>query len=755
MKYIFFFICVLNVSIVFSQSQSQLLEYYNSLKASGFSDTQIKSLAKENGYDISELLKNQKESPSKGMIPLSDSEQKNTDYTNFSTPTTNQDILEQTPKVFGQHYFENLEFNFTPQINIATPSNYQLGPSDGITISLWGASEMTYRLELDRSGRIIIDGVGPIYLNGYTLLGAKSKIKKSLSSIYSGLYSNQPEQVVNIDLSLNSTRSVFVSMVGQVKAPGIYTLNGMSSVIHALYAAGGITENGSYRTIEVLRGGKVLKVIDLYDYFVNGTLPVLFLKDQDVIKVPYYKDRTLLEGEVKFSGYFELNPKESVQDLLNYSGGLSPFARKDQFLISRIEKAKYKTFNTNELNTPLESGDKVFIYSIASEEDQTVYISGEVLTPGKYSIGSIKTIADLISISNGFTKVAYLEYGTLFRKQKNSSPQMISVGLDSKKYDLNLSEPLMDQDSIVIFNKERFLPLQTIRVIGQVNKPGKIDFYNKMSLQDAVALAEGIKTDKSRIKIIIESVAENQNDYITTQTINSFDSNILSRVFLKPFDVISVIEKNNVNPITLELKGAFNDQGFYLQSQKSNKIKDLIEKAGGLNEFADSKSLYIKRKVQSNTASIINDSLIDQTEVSAKEQDFIYIPINSIEESYFFQDGDQFIAEKYSNEIRLSGEVLKPSVVKYKSPNARYYLSKSGISASGSKKDIYVIYPNKDVKATKSFLFFKSYPKILPGSELVVGKKPERAKLTSQEVLGISSGLSTLIIVLSTLLSGQ
>jgi len=224
MKYIFFFICVLNVSIVFSQSQSQLLEYYNSLKDKGFSDSQIKSLAKENGYDISELLKNQKESPSKGVTPLSDTEQIKTDYTNFSTPTTKQDILEQTPKVFGQQYFENLEFNFTPQINIATPANYQLGPSDGITISLWGASEMTYRLELDRSGRIIIDGVGPIYLNGYTLLGAKSKIKKALSTIYSGLYSNQPDQIVNIDLSLNSTRSVFVSIVGQVKAPGIYTL---------------------------------------------------------------------------------------------------------------------------------------------------------------------------------------------------------------------------------------------------------------------------------------------------------------------------------------------------------------------------------------------------------------------------------------------------------------------------------------------------------------------------------------------------
>ena len=150
MKYIFFFISVLTFSLVFSQSQSQLLEYYNSLKSKGFSDSQIKSLAAENGYDVSELLKNQKESSSKGVTPLSDSEQKNTDYTNFSTPTTNQDILEQTPKVFGQHYFENLEFNFTPQINIATPPNYQLGPSDGITISLWGASEMTYRLELDR-----------------------------------------------------------------------------------------------------------------------------------------------------------------------------------------------------------------------------------------------------------------------------------------------------------------------------------------------------------------------------------------------------------------------------------------------------------------------------------------------------------------------------------------------------------------------------------------------------------------------------
>jgi protein involved in polysaccharide export with SLBB domain len=736
-------------STLSAQGGANVVQYYQQLKAQGFTDQQIQDLAKQNGYDTNNLFSAQK----KSSTIAREVESAENIESSFTSAPKSENLLAENSKlqIFGSQYFKDIDYNFSPQINIATPLDYQLGPGDNIDISLWGASEVNYQQKINRQGNIIIDGVGPIYLNGYSIGAAKARLKKELSKIYKGLYSNTVNEKINIDLTLDSTRSVFVNIVGQVNTPGLYTLNGMSSPIHALYAAGGISNNGSYRTIEIVRRGKVISTIDLYNYFTSGILQTIFLKDQDVIRVPYYNNRVELSGEVKFQGIFELLPNETLEDLVNYSGGLSPMALKETFLLSRIDNSSFKSKNINSLSESLISGDKVYVYAISEEKNNAVSIEGEILVPGTYSLENISTVRELINASKGYTQNAYLEYGTLYRNQPNGVDKMLSVGLISSKYNLNLDEPLKESDRLVIYKKDQFLPFEKIKIIGEVNNPGTYNFYSGMSLQDLIALAEGVGSNKEKLKIIVKSKDEISNDFVLTTSLDQFNLETFSSLTLKPNDVVSVVLKNNFQSSSIKLSGEVFNPGYYVQSKASNSIKELIENAGGLTQFASENSIYIQRKnIDSGINEIVNDSLINETDDG---NDLIYIPIENLNQNYFFQDRDEIVIDSKSDDVTLSGEVLKPSIVKYKSKKLKYYLSKSAINSSGSKKNILVIYPNKDVSSTKSFLFFKKYPTITPGSEIIVSKRPERAKISSQELIGITSGLSTLIIVLSTFLS--
>jgi protein involved in polysaccharide export with SLBB domain len=745
------FLFILFISFYsFSQSNDELFSFYSQMKSQGFSDIQIKNIARSKGYNIDKLLKNSdsnlKNSPSTNISEKDPTLQSK--YSNYVKPKIETTTTE---KVYGSQYFNNVSYDFSPQVNITTPSNYQLGPGDGLIISLWGASQASYRLEIDREGKILIEGIGPIYLNGYTLLGAKGRIKNALSKIYKGLYSKIEQEKVNLDLSLSATRSVFVSIIGQVKAPGIYTLNGMSSPIHALYAAGGISSQGSYRNVQLVRKGKVIANIDLYQYFNAGDLSDLFLKDQDVIRVPYYRNRINLQGEVKFSGSFELKENETLEDLIKYSGGFAPKAQKDNFLISRIDSSSYTSISTTKSDFNMVSGDKVFVYSISEQENQKVSISGEVLIPGSYSLSSLETIQDLIKSSKGFTEDAYPFYASLYRRQNNSEDMLLSVGLDSKGFVLNLNEPLQQRDSLVVYNKNQFLVKDKVQILGKVANPGFYDFYRSMSIQDLLGQAQGITTAENKINIIVSSKDKVQNDYRKRLEFDSFDFKQLATNYLNPGDIVSVIEKDQVESISIEIEGEVKNPGIYIQTKKLNNVKNLIELSGGITDFADENSIYIKRKVFSQSKELINDGLIFKN--NNNENQYSFIPVNNLDENYFFKDNDRLVFEKSSNDIYLSGEVIKPSIVKFKDSSLRYYLKKAGLKSSANKKEILVIYPNKDINSVTNFLFFKKYPKVKPGSEIIIGKKPERQKITSQELIAISSGLSTLIIVLSSILS--
>lgn len=740
-----------NFAGLLAQSNSELIQYYNQLKQAGYSQEQIESLAKENGINLSKQVPNANLSlPNPSFAGQAKLENTTTKFTASGASQQKSSTLDY---VFGSNYFKNLTYDFSPQINIATPDNYQLGPGDELTIDLWGASETSYQTSISREGRIHIEGVGPIYLNGYTISRARKRIIKSLASIYKGLMSDLPNEKINIEVSLLKSRSVFVSIIGQVNNPGLYTLNGLSTVIHGLYSAGGISQNGSFRAVELIRSGKVIAEIDLYSFFVEGKLPILFLQDQDIIKVPYYSSRVSLEGEVKTAGIFEVKEKESLSDLFRFSGGLSAKAVDSSFLVRRIDNSRYYSLNTSSKDFELFNGDQIQVYSISDQLEQEVTIAGEVIVPGKYSLQVVKTVNDLLSSANGLTALAFRENAALFRQNSTGEYTVLPIAFDAESDKALTDLKLQQRDSLVVYKNESFYQKDKIYIEGLVNQPGEKGYYPGMKLQDLLHSAQGLSAAEENLVVTIKTKNELLNDYILTHEIKLVDQN-WEEINLLPADVVSINQKSNITPLRIRIEGEVKSPGVYVQSKSKASVASIIDSAGGFTPYSETSAIYVVRENSAdNVQEIISDSLFNESSEATSQK--IYIPITDLDDLFYFKNNDRLIIENKQNTVQITGNVLKPSIERFVGKNAKYYLKKAGISSRGSKKYTVVIYPNKEVYAVKRSLFFTSYPRVIEGSQIFVGEKPERQKLTSQELISVTSGLSTLVIVLSTLLSSN
>ena len=335
--------------------------------------------------------------------------------------------------IYGSNYFNNENINSSPILNVATPSSYELGPGDEILISIWGAAENEYSSLISREGFVKVERIGPVYLSGLTITEAKNKLKRSLSKIYSGINSSQNSDFkVYLDLSLLNTRSIVVNVTGNVVAPDTYTVSSLSTVLNVLYAAGGPNESGSYRNIKVIRNGKNIKTIDLYDYFSKGIYESFSLRDQDVILVPNYEKRIFVNGEFKNKGIFEVKDGEKLSDLIKYSGGISSFGVKEKLFIKRndglfrkVEDVKKSNFSDYNLN----DGDIIEARSVTDIFTNLITIEGAISTPGDYSLNNIKNVEELISEAGGLADYAITERAYLIRKEKGVESSVISFNL--------------------------------------------------------------------------------------------------------------------------------------------------------------------------------------------------------------------------------------------------------------------------------------------------------------------------------------
>ena len=759
-----------------SYSDEQIEMYWNKAKEQGLDLEKLELISKSKGVSALQFSKlrsrilSLKSSSSNNKSVTEDANQINTSSKIGLDGTENKELFKKS-LLFGYDFFNNPSISFTPNLNVATPTTYQLGPGDEILIEIWGASENTYSKKVNRQGAIRIDGIGPIYVTGLSIDKAKKKILSYLKKIYNGIdVANSSTNKVYAEVSLVGIRTVQVNIIGEVKVPGSYNLNALSTVLNGLYASGGPTVNGSFRNIKIIRGGSDFAEFDIYKYLMKGSGEGnILLQDQDIILIPSYESKIQVEGKVKRPGIFELKEGENIQDLINYFSGFEAEAYKDRLLVQRIngkEKEVLEVSLNQQEDFAMQDGDILTISEIIDRFKNKISISGSVYRPGDYQLTDGLTLSALIDKAAGIKKDAFLERGIIYRNIDDIEEEILSFSLNDileKESDILLER----EDRIVILSKSNLIESSTLTINGAINKPQVIPFVDKMTLQDFIAISEGFKdgADVNQIDVfrrLNNGSFENISEQITMNATSNLEKNSNFQ-YLKPFDIVSVrYKKGFSNNVNVTIKGEISYPGSYSLTTRNDRISDLINRSGGLSPYAFKEGATLIRSKDKITKELESD-LLDSIVVEEKVVFNIGIDLPKImskagknsKYDLILQQGDQLIIPSKTDMIEVQGQVLSPSLIRYE-PNKslkEYINNSGGFSDTAKKSKIYVTYANGDIKSTKHFLFFKTYPKIRSGSTILVPEKIKKEGIGVQGIVGLTTSLATLGVLINTLLA--
>ena len=648
--------------------------------------------------------------------------------------------VEDEIKRFGSDFFKNKNIVESPQLFVATPSDYRLGPGDDLIINLFGASENTYSVQISRNGNVKFDKLAPVYLSGLSIRSASKRLKERFSKIYTGLNSRNPIEKVDLELSLQKARSIVVNITGQVKAPGTYTISGFSSVLNALYAAGGPNDVGTYRDINIIRNGRVIHNVDLYDYFSNGIYPNIYLRDQDVILVKPFKIETELVAGFKQLALFEVKEDEVISDLINISGGASSNAYKSKLFIERFDDFLLKIFEFDEKdfkNTKLNDGDKIYFKEINNENiSGSVKIGGAVYLSGSFQLDNNKSVNDLINSAKGLTNELLGNTAILYRSNRGLDNQSISINLNDNN---DLSTQLFENDSIYIPGSKDILFNQFIEIKGEVNFPKKIEFRFGYTITDLVIFSGGLTpyANKNDIRVF-RNISELGGEKITEEIIIKLDENLNpdKKIILQPDDIITV----NTFPYRkynkfYSIEGELALPGLYSIKDKTYSVYDAINDNV---EFLKSSSI--------DGISIVRDSIripVAGTKLISQGKKSKY--------NFELVNGDKIIIPSTNNTVTVSGQVQQEGILNVDKPiSAKSAIeSVGGFTNKSVKREVYVEYQNGLRKVTKGFLFFRLYPRVLPGSKVVVPERDENRNKTSVgEIVGYTTSLVSIIALI-------
>ena len=684
------------------------------------------------------------------------------------------------PKIFGMDYFSNYNISFEPNVNIPTPINYRLGPGDEIIIDLWGDSEQTYQEQISPDGYIRIEKLGPIYLNGLKIGVATEKIKAKLKILYGTLGSSTYAQI-----SLGQIRSIKVNVIGEVMVPGTYSMSSLASAFNALYMAGGPQATGSLRKIEVYRNGQFHDRLDAYQFLIFGEGKDINLSDGDVVIVKTYDTRVYVSGEIKRPAFYDMAEGESLSQLLTYAGGVTDMGYTERISVRRKEGnfRAIKTFTRGD-STALLNGDEVEIQRISNRYTNRVQIEGAVNFPGAFEFTDGLMLSALIEQAGGLAGDAFLGRGVIIRLGADLNLTNQSVNLEeviSGTYDITLK----NEDLIKIQSIHELREIYTVRIEGEIQAPGNYPYIDNMTVEDLIFLAKGFKESAARNQVEIarrgDINSSESSSQILTFPINKelISNDSASKTTLRPFDLLTIRRAAGfVNQQLVEIEGEVIFPGKYGIKSKKETIADLIVRAGGLNPEAYIEgsmlirtSEYLKKegeltnyrrkikraKVLTILEGDTDPSLSSQTKFDLPEA--IGIDLKAIlsnpksEANMTLQDGDIISIPQKSSTVRIRGEVLNPGKVMYREKlHFGQYVGRSGgFSSMAKKSKSFIIYANGASKRTTKFLGLSFYPKVLPGSEIVVPKKPITTKMSIAEIVGLASALASLTLVINSL----
>ena len=772
-------------------SDEQIQSFWEKAQAQGYSITDLETAARVKGVPVSQITKLRQR-----IMSLSTSVKKKT--TTTTTPSnkntsSEQEIFGRTEKeyqrdslqpikksrVFGYDFFQNPKISFTPTINVPTPESYIINTGDELLVEVWGAAESSTTQKVDNQGNMILPMAGKVHVGGLNFVEAKARINTALRKIYAGISAPEGSYAkVYTGVSIANIRTVKVNIIGEVEAPGTYSLSALSTVINALYASGGPTENGSFRNIQVVRGGKTIAHLDIYNFLLKGSQEGnINLNDQDVIIVPPYKNQVEVIGFVKREGLYEVKEGEKLSSLVNYFGGFKSNAYKDIMVVERIVGAKREVKEvpfSDAGKFVMQGGDKLLVHRLSDIYHNRISITGAVYQPGNYAYSEGMTVLDLIDKAAGVREEAYLNRAILFRSIDRVDKQSLNFSLKDlleKKQTI----ALQPNDSLHIYGRDSLIAKPMVRIEGAVRKPQKFTYAKGLYPADLIIMAGGFIEGADQTQV---QVARQLND-TNFKTISKVYTVSLSKegedsIALEPNDIVTVrYEKGYVPQQVVKIEGEVSFPGFYAILTKEERISSLIERSGGLAPYAYVEGATLVRKkdknekddkAQEKQLKKLKKTDKDLTLIETKEEENtpeaseyrVGINLKKIMEnknSYqdlVLKDGDVLIIPSEKQTVEVKGLVLAPSLVRYeKGKSTRSYInSAGGFSDNAQKKSVYVVYANGDVKGTSRFLFFRSYPKVAPGALVIVPEKPEKKSLSTTETVSVMTALTTLAILI-------
>lgn len=676
-------------------------------------------------------------------------------------------------QVFGRNIFNTSNLTFEPSSNLPTPANYRLGAGDEIIIDIWGNNQVSIQETISPDGAISIDNLGLVFLNGMTVNQATSYLRKELNKLYAGLADENPTS--HIKVSLGNSRTIQVNVMGEVYQPGTYALSAFSTVFHALYSAGGVSDIGSLRNIQVVRNGKNIANVDIYDFIMHGkTKDDINLQEGDVIIVSPYEALVKIEGNVKRPMKYEMQNDETVATLLKYAGNFTSDAYTRSIKVVRQNGKEYQIFTVENIDFSvfkLKDGDVLTAEAILDRYENKLEIKGAVYRPGIYQFGgNLNTVKQLVEKADGVMADAFLGRAVLHRQREDLTREIIQVDM---KGILNGTKPdiaLKRNDVLYIPSIHDLKDLGNVEVFGEVARPGKYIFADNMTLEDLIIQAGGLLESASTVKVDVSRRIKDSKSTETSSTIGEMYSFALKDGFvvdgeagfvLEPYDQVYVRRSPGYQPqVNVKVEGEILYNGTYALTSKSERLTDLVKKAGGVTPFAYVKGSKLMRKANEEELKRMADVMKLMKREMGNLADSLKLELDSIfpvgidlekalanpggEADIVLREGDQLIIPEMTNTVKINGAVMMPNTVTYqKGESLKYYISQAGGFANGARKSkAFIIYMNGNVAEVKG----TGKKLIEPGCEIVVPVKDKSKadKWNIQTILGIASSIGSL-----------
>lgn len=693
-------------------------------------------------------------------------------------------------KVFGRDIFNNKELSFEPNMNIATPQNYRLGPGDAVIIDIYGASQKSEQCTVSPDGDVIIEGYGPVAVSGLTVAQANARLRSTLGSRYSSS---------RIKLTVGQTRTIMVNVMGEVKLPGTYTLSAFATVFHALYMAGGTNDIGTLRNIKVYRNNRLVTVVDIYDYILNGKLTGnVRLADNDVIVVGPYDCLVNISGKVKRPMFYEMKKNESVASLLKYSGSFTGDAYNKAVRVNRKTGKEYAVFNVGEFdfaNFHIADGDSVMVDSIIPRYANTVEVKGAVFRPGMYNLGEqVNSVRSLIEHAEGTTEMAFTNRAVLHRMKEDRTLKVISVDLVGIMKGTTPDIPLQENDVLFVPTKTENIEQRTITIRGEVQFPGVYKYADNETIEDFVLQAGGLTDKASTVNVSVSRRVTDPKALAPDSVIAKLYTLSLKDGFvvdgepgftLMPFDEVYIrkspayMEQKNVS-----VEGEVMFAGTYTLSANNTRLSDLYRKSGGTNGLGYIRGARLMRRATEAEKQRMRTAL--QMEMEQQQKNILQLAASSnganlqqaaegaknanlskfnVPDEYpvgidlelaiknpgddadmVLREGDRLIVPQYNGTVKVNGAVMYANTVAFeKGKRASYYIDQAGGYASDAVKSrAYIIYMNGKVAK------LSHGAKVQPGCEIVVPAKLKR-KMSVAETMSLGSSLSSIAAMIATI----